>query len=82
MQDFILERQYAETKDLTKDKDIEGKTFGCLRLYRSSPDYFTLQIRSIGKITNSGKPRRMVSHVNLTWEQLTSMLAYAEQARE
>jgi hypothetical protein len=74
---LFLINDFARIREATGlDKDNEPM----LRLYRSGPDWFTLQIRTHAPITESGvgKPRNMIADLNLGIEHLELMLEYAK----
>jgi len=81
--EFILDRDYAEIEDISDPKDVTQPFRphpNCLRFYKSSPDLFTLQIRTHKPIRDSkkAKPRRMIATARLTLDELRDLLAYAE----
>ncbi len=72
---ILTDKPYATIYEI-KDKDIDQ--INQLRVYRSSPDGFTFQIRThkgIGEY-GKGKPRKMIANVDLTIEEIENILKY------
>lgn len=76
MPECQMPKRFVECREIKEDA-VECK--GMIRFYRNGPGSFSLQIRSTGGIGKfgSGKPRKMISTVSVTVEDLEEMLAYA-----
>lgn len=79
MEDLIIKKDCAECYEV---KEKETPNDNCLRFWCCQfPNIFKLQIRTHKAINNSyntGKPRNMIAHVNLSIEELEQMLEYAK----
>lgn len=75
---------YAQCYEIQGIYDRDTQTYNnndnSLRVYKSSPDGFTLQIRTFKPINEgqNGKPRNMIAHLSIGINDLRKILAYAE----
>jgi len=71
---------FAKISEVELDRENEPM----LRFYKSSPEGFTLQIRTFNgigaKLTSKSKPRNMIANVSIGIEELEKMLEYAKAA--
>jgi len=78
MEGLHIAKNYAEIYEL---KDAEADNENMIRLCRSDPSNFQLQIRTLGPINGPykpGKPRNMLASVSVSLAELESMVEYAK----
>jgi hypothetical protein len=73
---LFLEKKFAR---IFEAKDLEQHNENEIRLYKSSPESFTFQIRTyapIGSFNNKGTKRDMIASVSVTLEEMEQILEY------
>jgi len=88
MKELHIKNEYIKTWEL-KDKNHSLKIApneydNIVRVYPHSPKTYALQIRYYGGINEyrAGKKRTMISHVNLTFEEIEEIYLYTKKCKD